>query len=81
MKPQYCAHCARLLTQTPEALAAHIINAADEMERYTSSWPRADLIDRLTIELQPGDEVIALAIGRLTIRRRDGSLSVIYQAS
>ena len=79
-EPMLCDRCHHILTRTPEQLATYVELIADRMQQLTSSWPRAELVKRLTRELQLDDEVVALGIGRFTIRRGDDTLSVIYRS-
>jgi hypothetical protein len=77
--PEFCARCLHILTATPEQLAAHIETAAKRMSRLSGSWPAEDFKVQMARELEPGDEIVMLGIGRVSVRRKAGNVVMIYQ--
>jgi DNA-binding XRE family transcriptional regulator len=79
--PQFCVRCLRILTATPEQLATHIDVVAQTLAAYGNGryWPVAEFKARMVRELEPGDEIIMLGVGCVTVQRRNGALATIYR--
>jgi len=74
-----CARCLRVLTATPEQLFAHIEQATRTLSTMSPSWPANEFRKRMVRELEPGDEIIMLGVGRVTVQRRRGEVVTVYQ--
>jgi hypothetical protein len=77
IEPAICSSCLNRLTETAEQLDDHIESAVRHARGY--GWPADICREKLRNAMRPGDRVILLAWGRLTVGRPDGSAFIVYQ--
>jgi hypothetical protein len=68
-----------VLTQSPEQLNRHIDQAAQQLASLSTYWPPTEFVARMRAVLRPGDEVIRLGIGVVTVLRASGEVVAVYR--